>query len=134
MDACGVVRGLRLTLAILGLSGLVVPLSAQQPACPRPALWPLLASDEELPAQPAYLVAGLDSVGQPMLRPPEPDTTVTVPQYAYFRAERGAECIPVIIIQAEAGALGYRTLRGDRVGAADRSKFRLLGTEEPKFP
>ena len=129
-----VARRLWLTLAILGVGGLVLPLSAQQPACPRPALWPLLPSPEELPAQPAYLVAGQDSAGQSVLRPPQPDTNMTVPQYAYFRAERGAECIPVIIIQAEAGALGYRTLKGDREGAAARSRFTLLGTKEPELP
>jgi len=110
--------------------------------CPANVAWPPLPETEHR----TYRTAIVDSAGLTRI-PNAKDSVqllarpdVVVPQYAFYYYEgfRGEEavCIPVIIVQAEGGSLGWLPALEPApaaMGVAGDAFFDLLGTDPPQY-
>lgn len=96
------------------------------PRCAAPTVWPALPTVAAI-REPAGLSGAEDSARVALDTVP-PDTSVTVPQYAFFRHADGNVCEPVIVVKASRTAIAYLGVDLTSRGSADRELVELLGT------
>lgn len=96
------------------------------PRCVAPTVWPALPTVAALPEPPS--LSGTEDSARIALDTVPPDTSVAVPQYAFFRHADGSICEPVIVVKASRTAIGYLGVDLTSRGSADRELVELLGT------